>query len=98
MDEIEYLYIPMMEEFFRNKRKNDALVWIPVPCSLLFREDFQLICSQSRYIFVAFMLICGIRGKNEIPFNIKYLAQISGVDRRTMSKAIDELLCAKMLT
>ena len=95
--EIDYIYIPMMEEFFQSKRKNDALVWIPVPCSLLFRDDFQNLCTATKCIFVAFMLLCGTRGKNEIPFRINYLTRIVGVNKRTMSKGIEELFGAKML-
>ena len=97
MEEIDYLYIPMMEEFFSSKRKNDALMWIPVPCSMLFSDEYQELCTATKCIFVAFILLCGTRGKNEIPFRINYLARISGVNTRTMSKGIKELIGVNML-
>jgi hypothetical protein len=92
------LLVPEMAEFFTKKREKLALMWVPFQVSTLFRDEFQQLCTQTKYVYVAIMLICGLRGTNELPFNIKYLAGIAGVDRRTMSKAIEELLCANMLT
>lgn len=93
-----YIFVQEMADFFEKKRENVALTWISVQCSLLFREEFQDLCTPTKYIYLAIMLTCGLRGTNELPFNIKYLARIAGVNRRLMSKGIDELLCADMLT
>lgn len=92
-----YLFAPMMEKFFKDKRKNDTLVWIPVQCSLLFSEEFQNIAPVNRCIFVSFMLLCGMRGSFEIPFKINYLANTLGINKRAISKGIEELIGANLL-
>lgn len=92
-----FLHVPVMDEYFQKRRRNEALMWIPVQCSILFCDELQQLCTATKYIYVAFMLICGNRGSNELPFNISYLARMAGVDRRTMSKGIEDLLCANLL-
>lgn len=92
-----YLFAPKMKKFFKTKRKNEALLWIPVETSLLFCDEFQNIAPINRCIFVSFMLLCGIRGELEIPFRINYLANTLGINKRAISKGIDELISAKLL-
>lgn len=92
-----YIYAPKMQKFFAGKRENEALIWIPVECSLLFSYELQQLSTATKYIYVALLLLSGIRGNHEIPFRINYLAQTLGVDKRTVRRGIEELLAAEML-
>jgi hypothetical protein len=92
-----YIYAPKMKKFFAEKRENEALIWIPVECSLLFSYELQQLSTATKYIYVALLLLSGIRGNYEIPFRINYLAQTLGVDKRTVRRGIEELLTAEML-
>lgn len=92
-----YIYAPKMKKFFAEKRENEALIWIPVECSLLFSYELQQLSTATKYIYVALLLLSGIRGNYEIPFRINYLAQTLGVDKRTVRRGIEELLAAEML-
>ena len=92
-----FLHVPIMEEFFQNKKKNESIMWIPIQCSLLFSEEFQEISPINRGIFISFMLLCGVRGSFQIPFNINYLANTLGVNRKTLVGKIDQLIGVNLL-
>ena len=81
----------------RNFEANSASFWIPVECSLLTRYNFVALMPHSRYIYVAILLHCGVTGSEEIPTDTRFLANIFGVDERTISKSLDELENANLL-
>ena len=93
-----YLFASKMQKLFEKKRENEALMWIPLETSLLFSDEFQQISPISRCIFISFLLLCGIRGSFEIPFRINYLSNTLGVNRKTLSKGIEELIAVNLLS
>lgn len=97
-----YLLVPLFNQFRRNLRREfveeESATWIPVECSLLVRYEFAACSLQTRYIFVAILLLCGMRGTDRIPANTRYLANSLAADERTIRKAIGELLSANLLS
>lgn len=96
-----YLFVPLFNRFRRNLRrdfvKNESATWIPVECSLLVCYEFAACSLQTRYIFVAILLLCGMRGSDKIPADPRFLAKALAADRRTVEKSIRELLGANLL-
>jgi hypothetical protein len=96
-----WLYVPLFNQFRRNVRrdfvKNESATWIPVECSLLVCYEFAACSLQTRYIFVAILLLCGMRGSDKIPADAKFLAKALSADVRTVKKSIGELLAANLL-
>lgn len=96
-----YLYVPLFNQFRRNLRrdftKNEPSTWIPVECSLLVCYEFAACSLQTRYIFVAILLLCGMRGTDKIPADTRFLAKALAADARTIKKSIAELLDANLL-
>ena len=90
-------YIRQMREKLRKDVGNTAQFWIPVETSLLIQYNFVTLLPHSRYIYVAILLHCGATGSEEIPTDTRFLANIFGVDERTISKSLDELENAKLL-
>ncbi len=95
--QIRYAFVPLSQQFRRHTKKNDAKIWIPIECSLLIRYEFAALSPQTRYIFVAILLYCGMRGVDEIPLDTKFMASALIVDERTLKKSFDELLFSKLL-
>ena len=99
--QVRFLYVPYMRQMRDKLRKeyakNTAQFWIPVETSLLSRYEFATLLPHSRYIYVAILLHCGGTGTEEIPTNTRFLANIFGVDERTIAKSLDELENAKLL-
>lgn len=96
-----YLYAPLLQQFRSNLKKdvgNSAQTWIPFECSLLFRYEFATLTTHTRYIFVAILLYCGMRGIDEIPTDTAFLANTFSVDARTIPKSLEELkICGLLL-
>ncbi len=101
-EQTNYLFVPLFNQFRRNVRrdfvKNESATWIPVECSLLVCYEFAACSLQTRYIFVAILLLCGLRGTDQIPANTRFLANSLAADERTIKKAIAELLSANLLS
>jgi len=95
------LFVPLFNQFRRNVRRdfvqNESATWIPVECSLLVCYEFAACSLQTRYIFVAILLLCGMRGSDKIPADPKFLAKALSADVRTIKKSISELLAANLL-
>ncbi len=95
------LFVPLFNQFRRNVRRdfvqNESATWIPVECSLLVCYEFAACSLQTRYIFVAILLLCGMRGSDKIPADPKFLAKALAADIRTIKKSIRELLAANLL-
>ncbi|MBA2736224.1 MAG: hypothetical protein H0U50_05470 [Pyrinomonadaceae bacterium] len=87
-----------MREKLRKDVGNNAQFWIPIETSLLIQYNFVTLMPHSRYIYVAILLHCGATGTEEIPTDSRFLANIFGVDERTISKSLDELENANLLT
>lgn len=81
-----------MAKFFDNKRKNQSVTWISVQCSLLFDDEFLELTTVTRGVFLQLLLLCGVRGNHEIPFNINYLSKIMATDRCRIRNSLRELL------
>ncbi|MDQ3750435.1 MAG: hypothetical protein M3367_15680 [Acidobacteriota bacterium] len=97
---IRFLSVPYMSQMREKLRKdvgNSPQFWIPIECSLLSRYNFVTLLPHSRYIYVAILLHCGGIGVDEIPTDTRFLANIFGVDERTIAKALEELENAKLL-
>lgn len=96
-----YLFVPLFNQFRRNVRrdfvKNESATWIPVECSLLVCYEFAACSLQTRYIFVAILLLCGMRGSDKIPADPRFLAKALAADVRTIKKSIRELVNANLL-
>lgn len=86
------LVVPQMAKFFDNKRKNQSVTWISVQCSLLFNDEFLELTTVTRGVFLQLLLLCGVRGNHEIPFNINYLSKIMSMDRCRIRNSLRELL------
>lgn len=101
-EQTNYLFVPLFNQFRRNVRrdfvKNESATWIPVECSLLVCYEFAACSLQTRYIFVAILLLCGMRGSDKIPADPKFLAKALAADVRTVKKSIRELVAANLLT
>lgn len=97
-----FLHVPLFQQFRGNLRRefaeNESAAWIPIETSLLVRYEFAACSLQTRYIFVAILLLCGLRGTDQIPANTKFLANSLAADERTIKKAIAELLSANLLS
>ena len=95
------LFVPLFNQFRRNVRRdfvqNESATWIPVECSLLVCYEFAACSLQTRYIFVAILLLCGMRGSDKIPADPRFLAKALSADVRTIKKSIRELLDANLL-
>lgn len=95
------LFVPYLQESLDRMKykfvKGDTQKWIPVPCSLLVRPEFVAQTTQTRYIFMSILLLCGALGSDEISANTKYLANVLAADERTVAKAIEELLFSNLL-
>ncbi len=97
---IRYLYAPLLQQFRGNLTKNVAnspQTWIPIECSLLVRYEFSTLSTHTRYIYVAILLYCGMRGTDEIPTDTAFLANALAVDARTIPKSLEELEKTKLL-
>ena len=94
---IRYVFAPMLQEFRRHTRKNEARLWIPIETSLIFRYEFAALSPQTRYAFVAIMLYCGANGIDEIPLDAKFMSSALIIDERTLRKSFDELLSKNLL-
>lgn len=92
---VRYLFVPLLQQFRRHLRKDftksTPQTWIPVECSLLVRYEFATCSLQTRYIFVAILLYCGMRGTDEIPTDARFLSSSLGADARTIEKSLVEL-------
>jgi hypothetical protein len=101
VEQTGYLFVPLFNQFRRNLRrdfvKNESTTWIPVECSLLVCYEFAACSLQTRYIFVAILLLCGMRGSDKIPADPRFLAKALSADRRTVEKSIRELVAANLL-
>jgi len=97
-----FLHVPLFQQFRGNLRRefaeNESAAWIPIETSLLVRYEFAACSLQTRYIFVAILLLCGLRGTDRIPANTRFLANSLAADERTVKKAIAELLSANLLS
>jgi len=94
---IRYAFAPMLHEFRKHTRKNEARLWIPIETSLIFRYEFAALSPQTRYAFVAILLYCGANGIDEIPLDAKFMSNVLVVDERSLRKSFDELLFANLL-
>jgi uncharacterized protein with PIN domain len=96
-----YLFVPFFQQMRRHLRRDfingEPSTWIPVECSLLVCYEFAACSLQTRYIFVAILLLCGMRGSDKIPANTRFLANALSADERTIRKSIAELLEANLL-
>jgi len=95
-----YLYAPLLKQFRANLKKdvaNAAQTWMPFECNLILRYEFATCSLQTRYIFVAILLYCGMRGVDEIPMDARFLAIALGADERTIIKSVEELEFSNLL-
>jgi hypothetical protein len=96
------LIVPLFNKFRAQVRRefaaDSAANWIPVECSLLIRYEFAACSLPTRYIFVAILLLCGLRGSDKIPANTRYLANALAADERAVKKALAELIRANLLS
>lgn len=91
---IRTLFVPIMQKFRGYLKKdvaNAPQIWMPIECNLLFRYEFAACSLQTRYLFVAIVLYCGARGTDEIPVDIRFLANALNADARTIGKSLEEL-------
>lgn len=96
------LYVPYLRESLDKMKykfaKGDTQKWIPVACSLLVRPEFAEQSPQTRYVFMAILLLCGTLGTDEISANTKYLSYALAADERMIAKSLEELLVSNLLT
>jgi len=96
-----WLFAPIMQKFRGYLKKdvaNAPQIWMPIECNLLFRYEFAACSLQTRYLFVAILLYCGARGTDEIPVDIRFLANALNADARTIGKSLEELENFGLLT
>jgi len=96
------LTVPLFNKFRAQVRRefaeDSAASWIPVECSLLIRYEFAACSLPTRYIFVAILLLCGLRGSDKVPANTRYLSNALAADERSIKKALAELIRANLLS
>jgi hypothetical protein len=100
LPQIRYTFAPLLQKFRQNLNKNVAdlpQTWLPIETSLLIRYEFAALSPQTRYVFLAILLYCGARGTDEIPMDVKFLANALAVDERLLKKSLDELEFSKLL-
>lgn len=91
---VRYKTVPLLGKFrgyLRKEVANLPQTWLPIECSLLICYEFATLPPQTRYVFVAILLYCGARGIDEIPMDIRFLANALAVDDRTLAKSLEEL-------
>ena len=88
---VRFAFVPIVREFRRHTKKNEARLWIPVETSLLFRYEFASCSLPTRYIFVAIVLYCGASGLEEIPLDARFMSSVLLADFRTVEKSFAEL-------
>lgn len=98
----EQILIPKLQNFFKNKKKNTSLIWIPVETALIFDTNFQQLSTPTKAVFLQLFLLCGVLGNCELPFNINYLSRMLGVNRCRIRDSLSELfetgLCVVKMT
>ena len=100
LPQIRYTFAPLLQKFRQNLSKNVAdspQTWLPIETSLLIRYEFAALSPQTRYVFLAILLYCGARGTDEIPMDVRFLANALAVDERLLKKSLDELEFSKLL-
>ena len=100
LPQIRYTFAPLLQKFRQNLNKNVAdlpQTWLPIETSLLIRYEFAALSPQTRYVFLAILLYCGARGTDEVPMDVKFLANALAVDERLLKKSLDELEFSKLL-
>lgn len=94
---VRFAFVPIVQQFRKHTKKNDARLWIPIETSLLVRYEFASCSLQTRYIFVAIVLFCGANGIDEIPLDAKFMSSVLVADERTITKSFEELLSKNLL-
>jgi hypothetical protein len=100
LPQIRYTFAPLLQKFRQNLSKNVAdspQTWLPIETSLLIRYEFAALSPQTRYVFLAILLYCGARGTDEVPMDVRFLANALAVDERLLKKSLDELEFSKLL-
>lgn len=100
LQQICYKSVPLLRKFrgyLKKEVANLPQTWLPIECSLLIRYEFATLSPQTRYIFVAILLYCGMRGIDEIPVDIGFLANALAVDARMLPKSLEELEISGLL-
>ncbi len=96
------LFVPYLQESREKMKykfaKGDTQKWIPVACCLLVRPEFAALSPQTRYVFMAILLLCGTLGTDEISANTKYLSHALAADERLIAKSLEELIFSNLLT
>lgn len=100
LQQICYKSVPLLAKFrgyLKRSVANQPQVWMPIETNLITRYEFATLSPQTRYIFVAILLYCGMRGVDEIPVDITFLSNTLAVNSRMLKKSLKELEISGLL-